>query len=1500
MTRLNGKRSIDESRSFEPVLSKIPGDGPLHLGIDIGSVSCKVAVLTHVRSVCYLNYQRTHGRGIETARAMLSDLFGQIAPDRIATMVGTGSGGRAFCELLKLDFVNELICQSAAIRHLRPEVRTLVEMGGQDSKVIFLSDPAEQQASGDQREMVDFAMNTNCAAGTGSFLDQQATRLGVHIEEEFGQLALQSETPPRVAGRCSVFAKSDMIHLQQQATPVHDIVAGLCLGLARNLKASLCQGKKVVKPMAFCGGVAANAGVVRALEDVFELGRGGLIVPDEHALTGAIGAVLMQMRQGAGAESTQEPRVILSKLDEYIKQNRTVGHRLERLKQPSNGTPESRVHKEILEEVRVSGEKIVAYLGIDVGSISTNVVVMDELQRVLSKAYLMTAGRPLEAVKQGLEIVEPDVKGLVEIRGAATTGSGRYLTGDFVGADLVINEITAQATGAALVDHEVDTIFEIGGQDSKYISLEDGVVVDFEMNHACAAGTGSFLEEQAERLGMSIKGEFAEEAFSSSSPIKLGERCTVFMESDLLSYQQQGAERPDLVAGLAYSIVTNYLNRVVSHRKIGQKIFFQGGTAFNRAVVSAFEAVTGKSIIVPDHHEVTGALGAAELARRHMSQVEMEAGGEKVESSFRGFDLTQLEYKIRTFECTHCPNNCEIKEVTMAGAEPLFYGSRCDRYNVKKDKVSVGDIADLFAERQKMLESFAGLKGKRGAAGELAKEKEQLSGSTQKGGTQRRTVGIPMCLSNYQYLPLWGRFLGELGFEVVLSGRSSKSVIHQGVEAVVSQPCFPVKVAHGHVLELVKKELDFIWLPSIVSMEANYKENVHNQLCPYVQTIPYQVRTALKAKGIDLDGAKNHLIDLHVRFMDGLKQLRRTLKPLAEKFGVSQRQINRALDEGLKVQRAFEEACRERGREILDGLAPGEKACVIVSRPYNGCDPGVSLDLPRKLRKMNVLSVPIDFLDLDAANVIEPELQSEMYWKYGQRIYRAAHIIREDPRLNAIYISNFSCGPDSFIITFFKELLTSTLEDGSEVKKPALVLEIDEHSADAGVITRLEAFHESLKAVESRRRGKEQAFQTVQHADSPWRQEWGDCSGRTIYIPLMGDSAHALAAAFRHCGQDAKVMPMGDDETLRWGRMYTSGKECLPCTITTGDMLKVVNEKDCDPDKVAFFMPGSSGPCRFGQYNCLQNLVLKQAGLPNDIPIVAPNQDGNFYEHFQRFRIDPTRLAYNGIAAVDLLGKVLLKTRPYEVVAGSADEAYDGSLQLIVEAMEKGLREAELVPVMRRCAEKFAALELEGVGTKPLITVVGEIYVRSHPFANDNIVRKLEALGGEVSLASFAEWLYYTNHTRELMAKRWRNAKLWLQNYLKDKVQHRIEKQLAGPLEENFGPLADPEITDTIEPAKSYMHESFEGEAILSIGKMVEMFHLGASGAVNVMPFTCMPSTIVSAISREISLDCNNMPILNISYDGQQDPTLQTRLEAFMHQARTFSKSVLRAKVQVG
>jgi predicted CoA-substrate-specific enzyme activase len=1413
----------------------------LFIGIDIGSTSSDVVVLGEDMQVLSSDYRRTFGRPIETLKAQMEDLFRQFNRSQVEQVAVTGSAGRPLAKWLGLAFVNEVPAQAAAICHLLPALTeaTIIDMGGQDSKLIFIS------TNNGRVRVRDFALNTVCAAGTGSFLDQQAQRLGVQIEDQFGKLALESRNVPRMAGRCSVFAKSDMIHLQQQATPMCDIIAGLCLALARNLKGNLGCGRKFVKPIVFTGGVAANTGVVRSIEQAFELATGELIVPDMHFFTGAIGAVLVAGERGDAGTSAV---VNVSRLEEYLASRglaMDMAPRLDALSKTTVPAPQSRVYKEVLSRAPAP---LNAYLGVDVGSISTNVAVIDQQKRILSKAYLMTAGKPLEAVRQGLDMVGREVAGKVKILGAASTGSGRYLTGDFIGADVVINEITAQAAGALIVNPQVDTIFEIGGQDSKYISLENGVVVDFEMNHACAAGTGSFLEEQAQRLGININEEFAKLALTSEAPIKLGERCTVFMESDLLSYQQQGAKTKDLLAGLSYSIVANYLNRVVGRRRIGEKICFQGGTAYNKAVWSAFEKVVGKPVQVPDHHEVTGAIGAAAIAAERM-QLALAELGQMPPSKFRGFEnLASIEYKVESFTCEHCPNHCEIKKVQLESAEPLYYGSRCDRYNLKKE-VNREKVFDAFEFRRQLLMKYAG--------------QNEKTESAAKDVQRRCRIGIPIALTGWQLLPLFGRFFKSLGFEVVLSGATDRGIIRMGVECSTAEPCFPVKVAYGHIAALVEKRVDYIFLPSIVSMTSGLPEAARGQLCPYVQSLPYQANSAFAGKLGD-----TKILTAVLRMGEGQRLVRKTFCQLGRKLGVSAGAVEKALRDGLAAQEGFESALRTKGAEILARLGPEQRLFVLISRPYNGCDEGVNLRLPKKLADLGVQIIPMDMLDLGQAEVGDKWLHSQVYWTYGQKILRAAEIIKKDPRLFAIYLSNFSCGPDSFLSAFFKDIMAN---------KPCLQLELDEHSADAGVITRLEAFLESLKHYRQEIKAKEQVV----------RSGRSRCSGkRKLYIPYMGDAAYGLAACFRAYGQPAQVMPIADEASLLRGRRFTSGKECLPCTITTGDMLKVLEKEGAE--SAAFFMPAASGPCRFGMYNCMHRLVLRYAGA-SDVPVIAPNQDDEFYRElgadFGGSVGDSfMKAAWTTMVGIDLLNKVILRLRPFAVDKESAQRVYEQCLKRWLEAAEKRIGLSGAAGLMGSIAQDFLKVSLNEGLRKPRIGVVGEIYVRSHPFANKNIIARLEELGAACDLASLAEWIYYTNFARG--CKAWRAGRIGnlLGNTVRDVVQHGIEKKLARPLESRFGGLAELPIRHVLNLAGPYLDDSFEGEAILSVGKIVEYYHDGFGGVVNVMPFSCMPSTIVSGQTQRVSADCGGMPILNLSFDGQEDVTLTTRLEAFVEQ----------------
>ncbi len=1390
-----------------------------YLGIDIGSISANTVVMNRAGDIAEEHYTRLRGQPLRTSKAVLEEIFSRIPAGQFAGIALTGAGGKGLAELLGGEFFNEIIAQAKAIERLYPQVRTIMDIGGEDSKLIILD-----QEDGRVR-IDDFSMNTLCAAGTGSFLDQQASRLGLTIEE-FGQLALQSQNPPRIAGRCSVFAKSDMIHLQQIATPDYDIVAGLCDALARNFKSNIGAGREIRRPVAFQGGVAANAGMRRAFSDILELNEGELIIPKHHASMGAIGAVFCALEEGRFSKNQFKG---LEPLQSYIDQQRDTEQKGWR---PLILSPHHLEDKGRVSKPEATDGKIPAYLGLDVGSISTNLVVIDDEERVIAKRYLMTAGRPIEAIRQGLQEIGEEIGDLVEIKGVGSTGSGRYLTGDFVGADIVRNEITAQATAAANIDPGVDTIFEIGGQDSKYISLETGVIVDFEMNKVCAAGTGSFLEEQAEKLGISIKAEFAQKALHAPSPVRMGERCTVFIESDLVHHQQRGAEINDLVGGLCYSIVQNYLNRVVGDRRIGNKIFFQGGTAFNKGVVAAFEEVLGKEITVPENHDVTGAIGVALLARE-------ERAWER--SSFKGFDLSRRSYEITTFECKGCPNICLIRKVSVEGEKPLFYGSRCEKYDVvRRSKGS--KLPDLFAEREEIL--FGPYPGE-----------EAL-------GDDAPAIGIPRILIFHELLPFWKAFFTELGYRVILSDPTNKELIREGVESVVAETCFPVKVAHGHVLNLLAKGVKMIFLPSIINMEKFSEAFEYSQTCPYVQSFPYAVHSSIDFKRYGVQ-----VLQPVISFGRGPQEVERALVGLGRRLKRRAGAIRRACARAREHQEWFYRSIADRGKEVLEGLREGEKGMVIVGRPYNSCDPAVNLDIPKKLRDLGVLPIPMDFLPLES--MVERERVRDMYWKSGQKILAAAHLIQEDPRLFGIYISNFGCGADSFITHFFRDNLKG---------KPYLQLEIDEHSADAGAITRCEAFLDSLKHARGpKEEGRKKRRGKVE----------GNMS-RTIYIPHMADHSYAFVAAFEACGLSARVFPESTQETLHWGRKYTSGRECYPFILTTGDMLRILKGTDCDPKQVAFFMPSGSGPCRFGQYHCFHRLILDDLGY-DDVPIYAPNQDGTLYRDMGIMGPTFNKLGWWAIVAVDLLIKKLHETRPYEQKRGETDRVYQECLHMACEAIRTGGEDlGRLEKALLEARERFDRIPVVNPGSNPKIGIVGEIYVRSNRFSNENIVRKIEVLGGEAWLAPLVEWIHYIN----VMSRRHTWKKQDYPNLLKTIVTEYYQKKFEQSLDRIFvgsiRNLQEPKTAEVLALAKPYLDSSFEGEAVLSIGKTVDFAHKGASGVVNVMPFTCMPGTVVSAILKRYREENSNLPILNMVYDGQEQSNIATRLEAFMYQARKY------------
>jgi len=1393
----------------------------MFLGLDVGSVSVKAVVLDERGKRIISFYERHKGHPLKVAYVIVERISASY-DDRFSLSV-TGSAGKAIARGLDIPFTNEVIAQAYATRKLYPEVRTIIELGGEDSKLIKLRGET----------IDDFSMNSICAAGTGSFLDQQAERLRLTIEE-FSEIALRSKKPARVAGRCSVFAKSDMIHLQQIATPVEDIVAGLCFAVARNFKGAIVRGREIEEPVSFQGGVAANRGMVRAFKEVFGFER--LLIPEEFALMGAIGAAMKDLDEG-NINSLDMERFRF-----FIESSKPAeeGHKPLGL---DDGIAKNQIRKVSRNSEIFSGAgKIPAYLGIDIGSISTNLAVIDRDGNLLAKRYLMTAGRPIEAVNQGLREIGEEIGHKVEIEGVGTTGSGRYMIADYVGADIVKNEITAQARAAIFIDRTVDTIFEIGGQDSKYISLRDGIIVDFEMNKACAAGTGSFLEEQAEKLNISIKEEFAECACSAKNPCRLGERCTVFMENSLMAKLQKGADRNDLLAGLAYSIVQNYINKVVAGKPIGKKIFFQGGVAFNKAVVAAFERYLGREIIVPPDHDVTGAIGMALIARDNV----------KGRSRFKGFELSRRSYEITSFECRGCPNICEINRVKIEGEEGfLFYGGRCERYDVRQGQKT--GVEDLFAFREEMLWKAYN----RGV-------EEQRNGSVRPSKPVK--IGIPYIFFFHDYLPFWTVLLQELGFDVIVSPRTNREIVNTGTENVLADTCFPVKVAHGHIKYLIDTGVKTLLIPSFINMNNNGDEFERGFACPLTQTIPYAARVA---------HPEAEILVPQVDMSHGDKDLLKELSRVFSRFRIKRRDMIRAFYSAMKAQDDFQNAIKEKGKEVISYLKERGRPCiVIIGRSYNASDRGVNLDIPKKLANLDVLSIPFDFLEID--NIRISEDWPNMYWRSGQRILRAARIVKGNPYLYPVYIGNFSCGPDSFILKYFAQELGD---------KPFLHLEIDEHSADAGAITRCEAFLDSIEQQRGRLSKEEKRHMTEVRQTEPPRVRTSGLNSRTIYIPRMSDHAYALAAAFQRCGIQAEVLPESDKEAIDLGRRYVSGKECYPCAVTTGDMLKKVFSSDFFPERSAFFMPSGSGPCRFGQYNIFHRMVLDDLGL-KDVPIYSPNQDRTFYKDLGIVGKDFSTHAWRGIIACEILMKCLHETRPYEIEKGVTEDLYNKYLSLLYSSLRG--EDGNLEGIMKRMREDFEQIP-KHKEKRPLIGVVGEIFVRSHRFSNEDLIKKIESLGGEVWLAPVEEWIYYVNlmGLRKALIKRDRSA--IIEFLLKKFFQKRIEHRYSGYFRDFLRTLEEPDTKDILKKASPYLHDSFEGEAILSIGKALDLIENGASGIINAMPFGCMPGTVVTTLMRGISRDFG-IPCMSIAYDGTESPTTEIQLEAFMTQAMEYKK----------
>ncbi len=1403
------------------------------LGLDIGSVNTRLAIVDEASKLIHLDRERIHRGPVAAVSAILTRLQERLPLDSIAGAGVTGSGREIYAGQEGWSSFSNPFAALTGLLWDQTDLKTVIAIGGQSALVIGLPGGIDKPWR--------VARSPLCAAGTGRFLEQQAYRLGIPIEE-FGPRALEWQAqPPRIAARCSVFAKSDLIHLQQKGWPIPAMLAGLSDSIARMIVAQWRD--RFEQPICCIGGVAANQGVVRALSEL--LGGVPIFVPPHHDSREALGAALLA-RSAPSMPADLYPR--LQHEDNVF----SLSRRLEPVVS-SNGWEPAQFGRDTTEVA----------VGVDVGSTSTKAVVVSLTGDVLAKSYLMTAGQPLEAIKQVMAELAPQVEGKVHVRAVGVTGSGRYLVGNFIGADLIKNEITAQTRAALKSDPRVDTIFELGGQDSKYVYLENGTVLDYQMNKACAAGTGSFIDELAEQLGVSTRsGEFARLAFKADSQLDLGEKCTAFMSQAVTSAQQAGASVDVIVSSLSTSLAKNYRSKVVGNRRVGNRIVLTGAVFYNDAAVSAFRSeFPGKTLVVPEHKEVTGAIGAALLA--------MESLPSDVTSAFRGFTaVAEGDYKLTNFTCSHCENRCAISMMTTDSGDKLYYGSRCDRYDAAGGNRNTETETSPLPQGEGQGEGEVGRQPEpaftpalssreRENAGTPFIERERLlfAGYDPSKGTGA-VVGVPRALMSMDLAPLLTGFLNALGLRVRYSPATNHKLIEKSVELAYTDSCFPLKLLHGHVAALVEEGADYILIPNAIRMGRKDGDEDQRYSCPLVQAAPYIIRSVFSLDDRLLDP----IIDLSQD--DNL-----TITSLA---GVAQRlgfDRNRGLQAGrtaLEHLRRFEARLEEAGGRILSELAtnPDAIGVVLLSRAYNAQDSGANLGMAQELKKLGVIPIPLDYLPLNQVDV--REISDRPYWNYERKMLAASKLIAENDQLFGLFLSNFGCGPNSIIQNMVEDIMGG---------KPLGQIELDEHAAEAGYITRIEALVDTIRGY--RRSGLRLSGDPAKYVR---RVPTSVRSGQRVLVARMADHADVMAAAMRSFGVNAQVLPESDDRSMALSRDVTNGKECLPFRDTLGVFIRMA-EDGLLSKKSRAMMAGSFGPCRLGKYAQEQQKILDERGIDLEIMTTVSNNAYSDLGLGTSFEL----LAWQGIVATDVLQRLLWMTRPYERHPGQSSQAYQRYLEQLLRVLEA---RRPLEPLMREAADAFLELREPTLPSRPKVGINGEIYLRANRFCNKDLVQVCEANGLEAEVAPMAEWLKYT--TFRNLEDGWRNRDLGrtVRGALRKLVTNHYEGKIASWVSKAIHER-EPSTRELLAASSPYLPSRNGSEAVLSLGSgLRQMADPHFAGVISVMPHGCMPGGIVAAIAEVISRQHGCKPWISLTYDGFADKVNPERISDLAEQLR--------------
>ncbi|MBW3021537.1 activase [Candidatus Woesearchaeota archaeon] len=1341
--------------------------------------------------------------------------------------------GRKFRKFVNLSSITEPEAVENAFEFVNKQNKrydALVSVGGETFMVYVLDEYGK---------ISSVHTGNKCASGTGEFFLQQIRRMDLSVDDAI-KLA-RDAVPHKVAGRCSVFCKSDCTHALNKGEPKGNVAAGLCEMMAKKVSELLARVEK--KRVMLIGGSSQNSVMLWFLQKDIP----NVEIPDEATYFEALGAALWAL--------SNKTKKVSGKL--FVEGGSSFEF-LPALKQYEEMVEFKEVHKSYAKE----GDECV--VGLDVGSTTTKAVLMRKSDdAILGSIYLRTMGDPVNASRKCYQSLFEQLNGVkVKIVGLGVTGSGRQIAGLHSLSKGIVNEIIAHAKAAVYFDEEVDTIFEIGGQDAKYTFITNGVASDYAMNEACSAGTGSFLEESAkESLGIDVE-KIADIALKGDKPPNFNDQCAAFISSDIKNASQEGISKENIVAGLIYSIGMNYVNRVKGARPVGKKVFMQGGVCYNKAVPIAMAGLIGKSIVVPPEPGLMGASGGALVIQDEIKP------GLLGEEEFDLKELAEREVEFgKSFICMggeeKCDRKCEINMIKVKGRFHPFGGACNKYYNIRLDIKVDSNKLDLVDLRQRLVfEKYC------------------------KSSGEGRTIGINKSFVMNSLYPLFYNFFTGLGLKVVLS----EKVLQTGIDRKGAAFCYPAEISHGLFEDLLNKNPDSIFLPLIIELDVGNVNN-YKKTCPFVQGEPYYLRTAFKDRLKD-----KKIISPVLNFSTGYASQEKVFAEIGKELGFGSKESLQAYRNAVNVQGQFSKECKEIGARAIAELEkdPDRFAMVLFGRPYNAFAFEGNMGIPHKFASRGIMVMPYDFLPFD-----EEKCDDGMYWAMGQMILKAASFVKRHNQLFGTYITNFSCGPDSFVVGYFRDLMGV---------KPSLTLELDSHTADAGVNTRIEAVIDIINSYrELSKRGKivdsDNDFQISKVVISKGRAYVLDENGVMLpmthskvkmYLPSMDNlAAPAIAAVFKSLGVDAEALPSSDMDILKLGRGNTTCKECLPMQLTVGGLLKKI-EKRQDGQVIVYFMPSSSGPCRFGQYKVFIESLLKKNKIKNVALLSLADQDS--YGGFgTKFSLN----AWKGVIVADVMNDVLNAIKALAVDREYGEKVFFQEWENILRALEKN----ELYRQLEKTVQVLKKIELKkSIDDAKFVALIGEIYVRRDELSRQGLIEVLAERGFVVKVAHISEWIYYTNYIAKkslgsAQSDLKKKAGILLREFFQDKTEVKIKNIIAkGGLYK----FEKEDIEKTIEHGSKFVNPHFTGEALLTVGLALREILHTVHGVISIGPFGCMPSRVAEAIlAEEMNVDgkqkasgksesygLKDLPFLAIETDGNVFPQLiEARLETFCLQA---------------